>query len=136
MAAYCAEKLAEMGFSVSFDASAAVVALAGVAVLYAYLFLFTDRDMAALSVAVSRTDAFEEACALIAQQAKLSKREAEILPLALKGRTAERMAAEFFISKNTVDTHLRRIYAKCGVHTRQELIDLGESTQAELNERN
>ncbi len=120
----------------SFDASAAVVALAGVAVLYAYLFLFTDRDMAALSVAVSRTDAFEEACALIAQQAKLSKREAEILPLALKGRTAERMAAEFFISKNTVDTHLRRIYAKCGVHTRQELIDLGESTQAELNERN
>ena len=36
------------------------------------------------------------------------------------------MAAELFIAKSTVDTHLRRIYGKCGVHSRQELIDLGE----------
>lgn len=115
-----------------FDVSAALVALAGVAVLYAYLFLFTDRDMAALSVVIAQTDRFEEVCELIARTAKLSKREAEILPLALRGRTAERIAGEFFISKNTVDTHLRRIYAKCGVHTRQELIDLGERTEAEL----
>lgn len=115
-----------------FDVAAALIALAGIAVLYAYLFLFTDRDMAALSVVVAQTDRFEEACELIARTAKLSKREAEILPLALRGRTAERIAGEFFISKNTVDTHLRRIYAKCGVHTRQELIDLGERTEAEL----
>lgn len=115
-----------------FDVAAALIALAGVAVLYAYLFLFTDRDMAALSVVVARTDRFEEACELIARRAKLSKREAEILPMALRGRTAERIAGEFFISKNTVDTHLRRIYAKCGVHTRQELIDLGEKTEAGL----
>ena len=92
--------------------------------------------LAALSVVVSRTDRFEEACALIAASAKLSKRESEILPLALRGRTAERIASEFFISKNTVDTHLRRIYAKCAVHTRQELIDLGERTERELRERN
>lgn len=116
----------------AFDVSAALVALAGVAVLYTYLFLFTDRDMAALSVVIAQSDRFEEACDLIARTAKLSKREAEILPLALRGRTAERIAGEFFISKNTVDTHLRRIYAKCGVHTRQELIDLGERTEAEL----
>lgn len=116
----------------TFDVSAALIALAGVAVLYAYLFLFTDRDMTALSVVIAQTDRFEEACELIARTAKLSKREAEILPLALRGRTAERIAGEFFISKNTVDTHLRRIYAKCGVHTRQELIDLGERTEAEL----
>lgn len=115
-----------------FDVPAALVTLAGVAVLYAYLFLFTDRDLTQLSVVVSRADRFEEACALIAATAKLSKREAEILPLALRGRTAERIAGEFFISKNTVDTHLRRIYAKCGVHTRQELIDLGERTEAGL----
>lgn len=114
------------------DASAALVAVAGIAVLYAYLFLFTERDMAALSVVVAQTDRFEGACARIAREAKLSKREAEILPLALRGRTAERIAGEFFISKNTVDTHLRRIYAKCGVHTRQELIDLGERTESEI----
>ncbi len=117
----------------AFDTSAALVAAAGVAVMYAYLFLFTERDMAALSVVVAQTDRFEEACARIVGEAKLSKREAEILPLALRGRTAERIAGEFFISKNTVDTHLRRIYAKCGVHTRQELIDLAERTESELS---
>ncbi len=117
----------------AFDTSAALVAAAGVAVMYAYLFLFTERDMAALSVVVAQTDRFEEACARIVGEAKLSKREAEILPLALRGRTAERIAGEFFISKNTVDTHLRRIYAKCGVHTRQELIDLAERIEGELS---
>ena len=113
-------------------AAPVLVTLAGVAALYAYLFLFTDRDMAALSVVVAKSDRFDEACSRIAAEAKLSKREAEILPLALRGRTAERIAGEFFISKNTVDTHLRRIYAKCGVHTRQELIDLSERTEGEL----
>lgn len=113
-------------------ASFAVVALAGIAALYAYLFLFTDRDLHALSVAVERTDRFEEACRAIVAEAGLSKREAELLPLALRGRTSERMAAELFISKNTVDTHMRRIYAKCGVHSRQELIDLGERVEREL----
>lgn len=87
------------------------------AVLYAYLFLFTDRDMAALSVVIAQSDRFEEACELIARTAKLSKREAEILPSACAAAPPSRIAGEFFISKNTVDTHLRRIYAKCGVHT-------------------
>lgn len=138
-AALFAGELAGLGAGVAlgalplgFEASFAVVALAGIAVLYAYLFLFTDRDLRALSVAVGRTDRFEEACRRIAQDAALSKREAELLPLALRGRTSERMAAELFISKNTVDTHMRRIYAKCGVHSRQELIDLGERVEREL----
>ena len=55
--------------------------------------------------------------------------------LPLKGRTGERIAAEFFISKSTVDTHLRRIYVKTGTHGRQELIDLGERTSQDLARR-
>ena len=80
----------------------------------------------ALSHIAKQADRFEDACRVIASKFKLSKRESEILPLALRGRTGERMAAELFIAKSTVDTHLRRIYGKCGVHSRQELIDLGE----------
>lgn len=80
-------------------------------------------------------DRFDDACRLIASEHGLSKREAEILPLALKGRTGERIAAEFFISKSTVDTHLRRIYVKTGTHGRQELIDLGERTSQDLARR-
>ncbi|MBX9034263.1 helix-turn-helix transcriptional regulator [Gordonibacter massiliensis (ex Traore et al. 2017)] len=112
-----------------------VVACAGLAALYACLFLFTERDFRALSVIAREADRFDDACALIASECGLSKREAEILPFALKGRTGERIAAEFFISKSTVDTHLRRIYGKCGVHGRQELIDLGERTERRLSGR-
>ncbi|OUO86083.1 helix-turn-helix transcriptional regulator [Gordonibacter sp. An230] len=104
----------------------AVAAFAGLAALFAYLFLFTERDFRALSVIVRDADRFEDACAAIADEFGLSKREAEVLPLALRGRTGERIAAELFISKSTVETHLRRIYAKTGTHGRQELIDLGE----------
>ncbi len=111
------------------------IAAAGIAVLAAYLFLFTEQDFHALSVIVSEADNFEDACNFIVEQYGLSKREAEILPLALKGRTGERIASEFFISKSTVDTHLRRIYAKTGTHGRQELIDMGERIVSELSSR-
>ena len=113
----------------------AVAAFAGLAALFSYLFLFTERDFRALSVIVRDADRFDDACRLIAEESGLSKRESEILPLALRGRTGERIAAEFFISKSTVDTHLRRIYAKTGTHSRQELIDLGERAVRRLSER-
>lgn len=110
----------------------AIAAFAGLAALYAYLFLFTERDFRALSVIVRDADRFDEACRAISQDHGLSKRESEILPLALRGRTGERIAGELFISKSTVDTHLRRMYAKTGTHGRQELIDLGERTVRRL----
>lgn len=108
------------------------LAIAGVLVLVAFLFLFTENDLGELGSVAQAIDSFDEACACLVAQKGLSKREAEILPLALKGRTSERIAEQFVISKSTVDTHLRRIYAKCEVHSRQELIDLGERTAHEL----
>ena len=106
-----------------------MVALAGLGALMSYLFLFTEQDFSALTVAAAKADRFEEMCAAIARRAALSPRETEVLPLALKGRTAERIASELCVSKSTVDTHLRRIYAKCGVHSRQELIDFSEQVR-------
>ena len=106
--------------------SYAGVVLAGGIVLVGYVFLFTERDFDALSQLVTENDTFEETCARIAEQHGLTNRESEILAYALRGRTSERIASELVISKSTVDTHLRRIYAKCGVHSRQELIDLME----------
>ena len=107
----------------------AVAACAGLASLFAYLFLFTERDYVELTAIAGGIDAFDEACRRIAAEAGLSKREAEVLPLALRGRTSERIAGELCIAKSTADTHLRRIYSKAGVHNRQELIDLGERIQ-------
>lgn len=107
----------------------AVAACAGLESLFAYLFLFTERDYVELTAIAGGIDAFDEACRRIAADAGLSKREAEVLPLALRGRTSERIAGELCIAKSTADTHLRRIYSKAGVHNRQELIDLGERIQ-------
>ncbi len=109
-----------------------VMACAGLAVVCAYAFLFTDRDFRALSTAVDAPDTAAAARDAIAEAAKLSAREREVLALALRGRTNERIAQELFIAKSTADTHLRRIYSKCGVHSRQELLDMAEKIASNM----
>lgn len=54
----------------------------------------------------------------------LSERETEILMLLLEKRSAPYIAEKLFISSNTVKTHIRRIYEKTDVHSREQLIDL------------
>lgn len=53
----------------------------------------------------------------------LSSRELEVMALFAQGRSANWIAENLCISKNTVRTHLRAVYAKLDVHTRQELLD-------------
>ena len=45
------------------------------------------------------------------------------MDLFAQGRSANWIADALFISKNTVRSHLRAIYTKLDVHTRQELLD-------------
>ena len=52
----------------------------------------------------------------------LSNREVEVLELFAQGRSANWIADSLVISKNTVRAHLRAIYSKLDVHTRQDLI--------------
>ncbi|WP_124061393.1 helix-turn-helix transcriptional regulator [Gordonibacter sp. Marseille-P4307] len=56
----------------------------------------------------------------------LSQRESEVLVLLGKGRTIEITADKLNISFNTAKTHIRQVYGKLGVHTRQQLLDLIE----------
>lgn len=62
--------------------------------------------------------------ALLEQRFGLSAREFEIMELFAQGRSANWIAETLVISKNTVRSHLRAIYAKLDIHTRQELLDL------------
>lgn len=103
-----------------------MLAFAGLAALIAYLFLFTENDFRALSAIVDATSTIDAMHDAVVKQAGLSHRESEVLALALRGRTNERIAQELVVAKSTVDTHLRRIYAKADVHSRQELIDYAE----------
>ncbi len=68
----------------------------------------------------------DERCRVVAREGCLTEREAEILGYLLRGRTKAHIASVLFVTENTVRSHVRNIYAKLGVHTRQELIDLVE----------
>jgi len=54
----------------------------------------------------------------------LTERETEVLALYANGRSASYIADELYLSNYTVKTHLRRCYAKMGIHSRQELLDV------------
>lgn len=54
----------------------------------------------------------------------LTEREAQILPYLLSGATREHIQNELVLSESTVKTHVRHIYEKTGVHSKQELMDL------------
>ncbi len=58
----------------------------------------------------------------IALQHGLTQREIEVFLLAADNRCMKDIEEELHISKNTLKTHLQRIYQKFGVHGRQELI--------------
>ena len=65
-------------------------------------------------------------CDLFAARTGLTAREREVLELLMRGRTGSYIAETLVISENTARGHVRRLYTKLGVHSRQELIDLVE----------
>lgn len=113
-----------------------VVAVAG-----AYMFVFASGTNGSLDLlkpqagpvaekpadpaAATRRDT-ESVCAELAARANLSPREADVLRLLARGRTTARIQDELGISTNTVNTHVRHVFQKLGVHSRQELLDVVE----------
>lgn len=77
----------------------------------------------AVAAAAAEVAAREERCRLLEERFGLSRREIEIMDLFAQGRSANWIADALVISKNTVRSHLRAIYMKLDVHTRQELLD-------------
>lgn len=75
----------------------------------------------------ARESQLEETCLRLAQDRGLSARETEILGYLARGRSQPYIREELVLSKNTVASHVKHIYQKLNVHSRQELIDLFES---------
>ena len=57
------------------------------------------------------------------KQFLLSDREVEVLAFYALGWTQKRVAEELYISPSTAHAHIKRIYAKTGLHSRQEILD-------------
>lgn len=73
---------------------------------------------------------FQDRLALFAEEYGLSARERDVAEQLLKGRGYARIQQELNIAEGTVNYHTRNVYAKCGVHTREELIDLFDGPDA------
>jgi ATP/maltotriose-dependent transcriptional regulator MalT len=77
---------------------------------------------------ITRTEQELAACHLPSDPAEkqhpvlaLTSRETEVAHLVGKGLSNPEIAAELFISRKAVEFHLGNIYAKCGLHGRQQL---------------
>ncbi len=53
---------------------------------------------------------------------KLSPRELEVMQRVARGETDYAIGQSLKISEHTVDSHIRRVFAKCGVNSRAAAI--------------
>ena len=72
---------------------------------------------------IKRPEHFADQCKRFAEEFGLSNRELEVLIAYARGRSASYIAKNLYISAETAKTHIKRIYAKSGLHNRQELLD-------------
>lgn len=82
----------------------------------------------------SETEGFslDRACDCLAKRYSLTIREREVLRLLAEGRGVARISETLVISEGTAKTHVKHIYSKLGVHSREGLLDLvHRSNQAE-----
>ena len=107
-------------------------ALLSALVVVTYAAVFTEHDLA-------RVEKLEHVATNVAPDVGvhevlgsrygLTKREVEVLKYLVSGRSSRRIQEELFISESTVHTHIRHIYQKLGVHSKQELLDLADDVQ-------
>ncbi len=121
------------------------IGIACVVVQVAIIYLGRNKNDVEFDLTISEAKAFYEyakeqkgeivfgrdyACRIIADEYGLSHRETEVLGMALQGKDAPGISDALGISRNTVRTHLQRIFQKTGLHSRQELVRLSENIEA------
>ena len=72
----------------------------------------------------SLEDMLNAQAANVAATFQLTPREQQILALVLRGADGPAMADQLGLSENTVRSHRKRLYAKLGVHSKRELLEL------------
>jgi DNA-binding CsgD family transcriptional regulator len=65
----------------------------------------------------------------LAKTYRLTDREAEILLYLARGRSIPYVQQQLYLANGTVKTHVKHIYKKLGVHTRQDLLNLFQDGQ-------
>jgi DNA-binding CsgD family transcriptional regulator len=74
--------------------------------------------------ALQDADALDARIIKVADMGGLTSREREIFSMLVRGKNLPAIQRELFIAPGTARTHIKHIYEKLGVHTRQELLGL------------
>lgn len=106
------------------DGVVAAAATYGTLVVVWYLLRRTQQLNEACALPVPGEDPIQAACDTLAAARGLSPRETEVLRLLAQGRSRSFIQSELYLSDGTVKTHIRHIYQKLDVHSKQELISL------------
>jgi DNA-binding CsgD family transcriptional regulator len=121
--------------SYSFEFIASLSLLMVFVMIITYTFTLTERDVARLTKQRSRHPvshldtagrslSLDERVSILAKEHDISGRGLEVLRLLAKGRTGTRIEQELYMSRGTVNTHMRRLYQMLNIHTRQDLLDM------------
>ena len=90
----------------------------------------TSVPSAEAEVPVEQADPIAVACEAISARHGVSEREAEVLELLARGNTRASIAEKLCISENTARVHVKNIYAKLHIHSKQQLIDMVDRRSA------
>jgi len=122
-------------YELSYRAQSLIALLCAGTMLIAFLFIADNRTLALLIDAEDDRPQTPRRFRLrveeVAQTYGLTAKETEVLMLAAKGRTTQRIKEELGISTGTANTHLMHIYKKLDVHDRQQLLDMLDGREEE-----
>lgn len=85
---------------------------------------FLEKQRKAREILGKSGVAYEACVQELARKTGLSNREQEIALLVMEGKDNATLCEKLVITESTLRTHLRNMYSKAEVHSRQELIDL------------
>lgn len=126
---------ASIAFPSSMTMSIALSVILVAVVVMTHTIVLSEQDIARMAsianpdAVITRDDGTNDPQQLeyvhhaLAEHYHLSARERDVLGLLLIGRSSRRVQEELLISESTANTHIRHIYEKMSVHSRQELID-------------
>lgn len=99
------------------------------------LFLLMRKNSRKTQVVISGPDVISERCQYLSKQNGFSTRQSEVLNLLAHGYDVPSIAKKLFISENTVRTHAKKIYLTLDVHSKQDIVDLANSSSPIIKNR-
>lgn len=78
---------------------------------------------------------YAETCRIITKRYNLTAKESEVLEHLARKQSLDQIAAALVVSKNTVRTHVRNLYAKVDAHSQSDIYQLFSEIEAEVKQR-